>query len=229
MRGLQAARQDTLDSVIRRLKGTTSMIALKVWCEGPRDTPVFEHFLSQLADAYSAEIITDFVGGWPNLLEKDPQRLLDGCREAVVVMDGDRGRNLSKKGRPYSREAKMAHSLFQSRPIQLRVLQRYGTENYFSQAACEAVLDKDLSAYFPIPGFLPIKAHFVDWPNSFWRWLITALRKLIKKNVPAGKRSFYGKHLNRRVASRMTLTDLAGTDLLQILREISERAKALAQ
>ena len=58
-------------------------------CEGATDRPVFRKLLTDAGEHDMAAAI-DFVGGWPNLLiEEQPERWLDGCREAVIIMDGD--------------------------------------------------------------------------------------------------------------------------------------------
>lgn len=41
-----AAQQTPFEEVLKKLKGATSMIRIKVWCEGPTDRPVFERLFT---------------------------------------------------------------------------------------------------------------------------------------------------------------------------------------
>lgn len=203
-----AARNQRFGSVLAKLKGNTSMIAVKVYTEGSTDLPVFRRLL-ELADEHELARTVDCVGGWPNLLAKaDPERWLDGCQQAVIVMDGDRGRDLRNNKKPLTQEARKAKSVLRDYPIRLHVLKRYGIENYFTQRACEQVLQRDLSAYFPIPDHLPIQEHFCERPSG-----------------QSG--SFYNKGLNHQIAQFLQLEDIANTDLRLILDSIKEQADAL--
>ena len=149
------------------------------------------------------------MGGWPNLLSKaDPERWLDGCQEAVIVMDGDMGRHLRKSKKPLTQEARKAKRMLRGYPIRLHVLKRYGIENYFSQRACEKLLQRDLNAYFPIPDHVSIRKHFCEPPSC-----------------QSG--SFYHKGLNDQIAQFLQLEDIANTDLGLILDSIKEQADAL--
>lgn len=203
-----AARNLSFDDVLAKLKGNTSMIAVKVYTEGPTDRPVLKRLL-ELADEHGMARTVDYVGGWPNLVSKtDPDRWLDGCQEAAMVMDGDRGRHLCKGKKPLTQEAKKAETMLRGYPIRLHVLKRYGIENYFSQRACEKVLQRDLSAYFPIPDHVPILEHFRE-----------------RSSGQSG--SFYRKNLNEQIAQFLQLDDIANTDLRSILDSIKEQADAL--
>jgi len=73
------------------------------------------------------------------------------------------------------------------------VLERYGIENYFSQAACESVLGLDLSSVFPLPPF-----ERVQIPN-------------------------WNKNRNAAIATTMELEDLRGTDLREFLDIVGAR------
>ncbi|MDE2965788.1 MAG: hypothetical protein OXU26_17915 [Acidobacteriota bacterium] len=203
-----AARNQPFDKVLAKLKGNTSMIAVKVYTEGPTDLPVFKRLL-ELADEHELAGTVDFVGGWPNLRSQtDPDRWLDGCQEAVIVMDGDRGRDLSKSRKPLTQEARKTKKMLRKYPITLHVLKRYGIENYFPQRACEKVLQRDLNTYFPIPDNVPIREHFSE-------------RKSGQSD------SFYQKSLNEQIAQCLQLDDIANTDLRLILDFIKDQAGAL--
>ena len=214
-----AARNWPFDEVLAKLKGNTSMIALKVYTEGPTDLPVLRRLL-QLVGEHELARTADSVGGWSNLLSKiDPDRWLDGCYEAVIVMDGDVGRHLRRRKKPFTNQAEKAKRKLRKYPITLHVLKRYGIENYFSRQACEAILLRDLSAYFPIPDHVPILKHFSERPsvtNRFIRWILRRRSS-----------SFYQKKLNEQIAPLLQLEDIANTDLRSILDSISEQAEAL--
>jgi hypothetical protein len=217
---IEAAQGTPFDDVIRKLKGATSMIRIKVWCEGSTDRPIFRKLFTEIGETEVAETI-DFVGGWANLLsEQEPGRWLDGCRQAVIIMDGDEGRKLSKPKRPLTQPAKDLQRRFAKYPLTLQILERYGIENYLPQHSYEAVLGKNLSAYFPLPD-KKMEDHFRE-PQTFWQWLINHLRK---RKVP----SFYQKRLNEQVAAHLTMADLTGTDLARIINEVHDAAEAARQ
>lgn len=88
------------------------------------------------------------------------ERWLDGCRQTFIIMDGDQGRRLSKRGQPLSSLAKDLQQRFAPHPLRLLVLKGYGIENYLPRRAYEAVLQRDLAPYFPIPSAKKIEEHF---------------------------------------------------------------------
>jgi len=193
------------------------MIQVKVWCEGKTDRPIIKKLLNELGEQEIADTL-DFVGGWPNLLAEDqPERWLDGCRQAVMIMDGDIGRKLTKKKQPYTDQANDVKRRFAEYPLTLHVLQRYGIENYFPRHACEAVVKRNLAAYFPIPIHQPIEQHFRE-PIPFWKRLWNWLRR---RPEP----SFYQKRRNEEIAEQITIADIQGTDLKTILDDIKRRAE----
>jgi hypothetical protein len=211
---IQAAQQTPFDTVIRKLKGATSMIHVKVWCEGDTDRPVFHKLLIEAGENGMAATL-DFVGGWGNFLVKEPERWLDGCRHAVVILDGDVGRNLKKRGKPYTTEGKRANQLCKSQGITLHILQRYGIENYFPKHACEAVLHRNLTTYFPIPDHKAIEKHFSE-PRTWWRVI---LDRINKRSHP----SFYQKRLSEHIAAHLTIADVQGTDLVDIINDLKTK------
>jgi hypothetical protein len=206
---IDVVQQTPFDAVIRKLRGATSMIRIKVWCEGSTDRPIFQKLFEELGEHDIAESI-GLVGGWPNLLaETQPERWLDGCREAIIVMDGDVGRTLTKKTQPLTEQARQLNRRFASHALKLRVLRRHGIENYFPQHACEIVLQRDLAEYFPIPPHTKIEDHFRE-----------------PKSEPV---SFYQKRRNEEVARQIAMADVEGTDLAAILYEVKERAEEARQ
>lgn len=196
---LQAAQQTTLDEVQRRLTRDTTMRRFKVWCEGPSDIPVYDALMQKLAGTDTTEIVTQDVGGWPNVLspDRDLSRMWEGCRDLLVIMDGDKGRDMSDPNRPLSKNGCDLEGRLAAVGIKLRVLHRYGIENYFSQRAMEAVLERDLSAFF-----------------------LLSEDQRVDQQIPQ-----YSKRLNREVARRMDLANLRGTDLGDILEEIRQSAR----
>jgi hypothetical protein len=109
---------------------------VKIWVEGKTDLPVYDKLLREAGQIALADNL-DVVGGWPMLSSRPPDRWLDGCREAVIIMDGDSGRRLNKRGKPYTTTAKNAFAAVRGLPITLHVLERYGIENYFTRDALE--------------------------------------------------------------------------------------------
>jgi hypothetical protein len=200
MARIERAHRSPFDAVLRKLRGSTSADKLLVVCEGPTDNPVVRGLLAQVADV--PEVLFDFVGGWPALVNKDPHAFLRGAKEAIVIMDGDNGRKLDKEDRPYTQQAKEQEKRFQAAGVELRILRRYGIENYFPRHALEAVLQRDLASYFPVPETEALTDH-----------------------VP-----FYSKGRNADVVSRIDLErDLAVTDLHTIIHEIAAKARRLIQ
>ena len=203
---IEGIQNTEFENILARLKGATSMQQLNVWCEGPTDVPVFNALLAQIPE--TPKVYVDFVGGWPNLLAKDPHSFERGCKEAFIVMDGDRGRDFSRAGSPYTQEAKDQERKFVGMPVEFHVLERYGIENYFSREALEAVVGRDLTPFFPIPPDVKVDEHLKDSQTG-------AL--------------LYKKKSSELVAQFLVLDrDLSGTDLAAIIQRIAERAKALA-
>jgi hypothetical protein len=217
----EAVQQTPFEIVIKKLKGATSMIRLKVWCEGSTDRPIFRTLFRELGEDEIAHTL-DFVGGWPALItEQETERWLDGCRQAAIIMDGDQGRKLTKNKKPLTDQAKEIERRLARHPIKLHVLQRYGIENYLPRHACEAVLGRDLAAFFPIPPDKKIDEHFCE-PKPLWpRWL-----NRVRKQKPT---SFYQKRLNEQAARHISITDFNGTDLGEIVNLIRQAAEDARQ
>jgi hypothetical protein len=223
---IEAARQTPFDDVLRKLKGSTSINRLKVLCEGPTDRPVFRSLLDQIGSL--PDIIFDSVNGWGNLhAESDPNIWLLGCKEAFIVMDGDEGRHLRKRGKPYTKPARQERKKLAGLPIDFRVLERYGIENYFPQHALEKVIGTDLSAYFPIPDDVSVLEH-LSKSRASWRY---RLKRLVAKRLrlapPSPKEPLYSKHRNADSVRYMNLQDLQRTDLFNIVHDISQTAKRM--
>ena len=203
---LLAARSLPFARVLQMLKVSTSLITLKVYVEGSTDAPVYSQFLTELGEPELAASI-DLVNGWPNLSNRSVDRWLDGCREAVLIMDGDVGRVFDKPGAPLSSDARKAFSAFQQRPIHLFVLERYGIENYFTQHAVEEVTGRDLTGRWPLPPDEEITGYLAEADGS----------------------RFYSKSMNVEVAKRMSVSDVTSTDLGTILQNVCQMAAQLRE
>ena len=132
-------------------------------------------------------------------------------------MDGDIGRKLNKKNQPLTEQAREINRRFANHPLTLHVLQRYGIENYLPRHACETALQRDLTAYFPIPPAKKIAEHFTE-PQSRWRRLLNWARR--KRRA-----SFYQKRRSQEIANHVSRPDIQGTDLATILNEIKQQAE----
>lgn len=223
---IEAAQQTPFEDVLRRLKGSTSINRLRVLCEGPTDRPIVESLIAQVGSF--TNVVYGSVGGWGGLrAERDPNVWIVGCKEAVIIMDGDEGRRLTKPKKPYTRFAKEEMKKVGSLPIRLRILKRYGIENYFPQQVCEKVIGVDLSAYFPMPDHVSP----LEWLSKSRKSLKYKLRKFVAKMLgfprPSPKESLFSKSRNYQVAQVLKLQDLQGTDLLEVIEEISEIAQRL--
>jgi hypothetical protein len=194
---LRAAQATPFERVIQRLRLATSLAMFKIWCEGLTDGPTIDQFLMKLPGTTELGIVTDSLGGWNNILSPNwrPDRLRDGCHDLIVLLDGDRGRDLGIAGQPLNANAIRVRQILEQVGVELFVLERYAIENYFGQAACEAFYGGNLSAIFPLPTHTaaPIPNH--------------------------------NKNNNRHIARHMSVGDLAGTDLLTILEEVVARSR----
>jgi gamma-glutamylcyclotransferase (GGCT)/AIG2-like uncharacterized protein YtfP len=224
---IERIQKTPFEIILAKLKGATSIQRLKVWCEGSTDVPVFKALLAQVPDV--PEILFDFVGGWPNLAAKDPHSFEHGSKEAFVVMDGDQGRRFDRPSRPPTKLARDQAKRFVGLPVELHVLQRYGIENYFPQAALEAVVGRDLTPFFPIPDHVSVREYLKDDGPSWWQVIKRFLISRLHLKMKLTGRSLYAKSANERVAQLLVVDrDLSGTDLATIIHLIAERAKALA-
>ena len=112
-------------------------------------------------------------------------------------------------------------------PIDLRILERYGIENYFPQSVFEKIIGIDLSSYFPIPDDVPAVEQ-LSKSGASWKY---KLRKFVALKLgfpqPSPKEPFYAKSRNAEAARYLALQDLQGTDLFNIVHDICETAKRM--
>jgi hypothetical protein len=221
---IEHAQRSPFDVVLRKIRGSTSADKLVLVCEGPSDVPVFQALLAQVADV--PEVQFAFVGGWPALVNKDPNEFFRGAKDAIVVMDGDNGREFQRGKRPLSKMARQQEKRLREAGVELRVLQRHGIENYFSCAALESVLKRDLSSYFPIPLHESVVDHLSIGATSYWYHIRRFVARTFRLKPPKPTQPFYFKDRNGEVVKHMSLeTDLAGTDLHAIIHEIGAKAR----
>ena len=225
---IEEGQRTPFDDVIKKLKGSTSFRRLTVFCEGATDIPIFNELIGQAGGA--PEIVVGDVGGWPGLRNKDPEILLLGSTVAIVIMDGDQGREFSKQNRPLTEVAKAQESRLARHGIDLYVLRRYGIENYLPRHAVEDVLGMNLSAYFPVPDHAQFTEHLSEDNKSFRyrfrRWVASRL----DLRMPQPRRPLYPKSKNRDVAKLIKLEeDFRGTDVFQIVHSIVQRARELQE
>ncbi len=224
---IEKTQKSPFEVILAKLKGATSLQRLKLWCEGPTDVPVFKALLAQIPD--TPEILFDFVGGWPALVAKDPETFQHGCKEAIVVMDGDDGRHLGVPGKPLTRMARAQGKRFAGLPVGLHVLQRYGIENYFPRSVLETILGQSLARFFPIPDHVSACEYLRDDEQGWWQGVKRFLVSRCHINLKLRGRALYPKSFNERVAPLLVLDrDLSGTDLSTIIHLVAEKAKALA-
>jgi len=154
---LQEAQATPFAEVIQRLRRATTLGLFKIWCEGLTDGPTLDELIRKLPGAHNCDIVTQSLGGWGNILSPNwtPDRLPDGCHDLVALVDGDKGRDWKRPGHPLTPEAERVRQRLAECGIELIVLERYAIENYFSQAACEAVLGRDPARLFPLPHYGP--------------------------------------------------------------------------
>lgn len=225
---IEAAQRTPFDEVIRKLKGATSLNRLLVVCEGATDVPVFRELIGQIEEL--PEVVFDDVGGWSGLRHKDPNAWLLGAKAVIVIMDGDEGRKLDKPKKPLTKQARLEEKRLAAFGIELHVLQRYGIENYFPQTAVEKLTGVNLAGYFPVPPERPFIEHLSRDNKGlryrFRRWVASKL----ELRMPTPREPLFSKSRNEEVVRLISLkTDLAGTDLYEIIALIVVRAKEIRQ
>ena len=184
----------TFDDVLLRLRETSGGYRCRLLCEGPNDIPVFKEILERIG---LGAVSIQSVNGWANVVNPhlDIGPYLDGFQYAIAVLDGDNGRDLTQPQRPIKMKIQKVIDKLELAGVAVRVLMRYGIENYFSQKALEAVLGRDLSGAFALDETRPLSSQIGG----------------------------YDKRLNVEVLRNMTPTDLDGTDLAEIIEEFRKR------
>jgi hypothetical protein len=195
---IRAAQGVAFERVLQRLSHATTLSRFKIWAEGPTDCPAIEELASKIPGAETLDIVAQQLGGWNNILNPhwSASSLGDGCRDFAILLDGDRAYDYSRPGLVEKADARTFLNGLRRDGIEVRVLDRYGLENYFPQHAFEAVLGRDLSSSFPLDP-----------------------RRKVNQQVPG-----HSKSSNATLAERTTLDDLSGTDLRDFLELVVRRA-----
>ena len=186
--------------VLRRLGDATTLNRFKIWVEGPTDCPALQELVEKVVGGEEANIMVQSVGGWTTILNSQwtPVRLGDGCRDFVMLLDGDGAYDYERPGLVMRPERRRVVTRLREAGIDVSVLERYGLENYFGRHAFEAVVGRDLSASFPLGARKPVK----------------------------GQIRGYSKTMNVQLARLTTADDLRETDLGDFLVRVGERVRA---
>ena len=188
---IRKAQGVEFEGVLRRLKNATTLNRFKIWVEGPTDCPSVMELAHKVPGAENLNIAVQPLGGWATMLSPqwNPGHLNDGCHDFAILLDGDRAYDYTKPGLVARYDSRAFLKQLRQAGIEVMVLDRYGLENYFPQHAFETVMERDLSAYFPLDP-----------------------RKPVSKQIRG-----YNKNMNVALAKLATLDDLAGTDLREFL------------
>jgi len=192
----EQAASISFEEVLARLADANSDYRVKLLCEGPTDRPAYRSLL----DCKGLDAVAiHWVDGWDNVLSQhfDIDPFLQGFQYVVLVLDGDNGRDLSLPERPIKPKVQLVIEKLESVGVPVRVLIRYGIENYFSQTALQKVLGRDLNGSFPLDETLPVSDQIGG----------------------------YNKNLDVEVIKQVTATDFDGTDLTKILDELRKRVE----
>lgn len=196
---IRVAQGVAFDGVLRRLENATTLNRFKIWAEGPTDCPPIEELVHKLAGSDNLNIVVQQLGGWGTILSSQwtPEHLGDGCHDFAILLDGDRAYDYTRPGLVERADARALLTRLRRDRIEVKVLDRYGIENYFSQHAFQAVLGRDLSALFPLDARRPVSAQ-----------------------IPG-----YNKNMNAQLARVTTLADIVGTDLREFLERVARLAR----
>ena len=195
---IRAAQGVTFEGVLCRLENATTLNLFKIWVEGPTDCPSVEDLVHKVPGAENLNIVAQPLGG-STILNRQwkPVNLGDGCRDFVILLDGDGVYDYRRPSLVERADARRLLAGLRRDRIDVTVLERYGLENYFPQHAFETVMESDdLSEHFPLDPRRPV-------------------RRQIRG---------YNKNMNVRLAGLATLADLAGTDLFAFLEHVAQLA-----
>ena len=195
---IRAAQGVAFDGVLRQLGNATTLNRFKIWAEGPTDCPSVEELTHKVPGAENFDIVVQPLGGWATMLSPQwsPVYLGDGCHDFVILLDGDRAYDYTRPDPVMRRNVRPFLARLRQDRIEVKVLDRYGLENYFPQHAFETVMERDLSEHFPLDP-----------------------RRPVSNQIPG-----YQKNKNVDLARLTTLTDLAGTDLRDFLERAARLA-----
>ena len=195
---IRAAQGMAFEGVLRRLEGATTVNRFKIWVEGPTDCPSVEQLAQRVPGAENLNIVVQSLGGWGTMLSPHwtPAHLGDGCHDFVILLDGDRAYDYGKLGLILRNDVRAFLARLRRDGVEVKILDRYGLENYFPQHAFETVMGRDLSEYFPLDP-----------------------RRPVNSQIPG-----YDKNTNTQLASATARADLTGTDLGAFLERVAQLA-----
>ena len=125
-----------------------------------------------------------------------PQNLGDGCHDFIMLLDGDGAYDYAQSGLAMRADVHRVTTRLREAGVEFKILDRYGLENYFPQHAFEAVLMRDLRAYFPLDS-----------------------RRPVSDQIPG-----YAKNMNAELGRLTRYEDLVGTDLAEFLDRVARLA-----
>jgi hypothetical protein len=122
---------------------------------------------------------------------------------------------MRKRQRPLRERAGEIRAELNKLGIPLHALMR-SAENYFSQMACENVMQRDLKKYFPMPEDISCTDHFVLKPSRYriirrlrrfvavlgWPNHSFSIKTLTDKSLPLVWRSPHGRNPHRAMVDR---------------------------
>ena len=149
---VRAAQGVAFEGVLRRLENATTLNRFKIWVEGPTDCPSVEELAHKVPGAANLNIVAQPLGGWGTMLSPQwkPVHLGDGCHDFAILLDGDRAYDYTRPGLVTRPDSRRSLARLRQDGIEVKVLDRYGLENYFPRHAFEALIERDLSAHFPL-------------------------------------------------------------------------------
>jgi hypothetical protein len=182
---IRAAQGVPFEGVLRRLENATTLNRLKIWAEGPTDCPPIEDLAHKVPGAENLNIVAQSLGGWGTILSPQwsPVPLGDGCHDFIILLDGDRAYDYARPRLVERADARAFLARLRRDGIEVKVLDRYGLENYFPRQAFETVMGRDLNAHFPLDP-----------------------RRAVSHQIPG-----YNKNMNVGLARLTALADMAGT------------------
>jgi hypothetical protein len=192
---IRQAQATPFERVLQRLRATTIGL-FKIWCEGLTDGPTIEEFLAKVPGAADVEIITHSLGGWNNILS--PSWRPDRLRDGchdLIVLLD------GDKGRDFNSPDHPLNANGQR------------VRSILAEAGVELVV---LERY-------GIENYFSRQACEEVLGQTAAARFPVLPYARANLQ--HDKNLNPRIARRMDIGDIAGTDLRRILEQLVVRAR----
>ena len=195
---IRAAQGVAFEGVLQRLGNATTLNRFKIWVEGPTDCLSVEELAHKVPGAENLNIVAQALGGWGTIRSRQwtPVHLGDGCHDFAVLLDGDGAYDYTRPGLVEQPDVRAFLARFRQDGIEVKVLDRYGLENYFPRHAFETVMERDLNAHFPLDP-----------------------RRPVSMQIPG-----YNKNMNVELARLATLANLAETDLWDFLERVARLA-----